>query len=165
MTYAIVVTVGLLAVALISVAQRRGRPWVPIAPPREKFPVIAATISLLTLATTAILAITGFYPFAAAQDYLQGYPLLAHMIFGGMFIFLLPALALARADRFASSIISVPRRVYFWSFLFFGLLTGVTVLASMMPAFTPPGIHLLLELHAWVAALTVMALVGFLISR
>ncbi len=129
------------------------------------------------------LALSGFYASIVVQSPLQRYLLLGHVSAGIVFAVSLVALAVLWAEscRFvlgasgdSSDSSSIPaegrlfsagKKFFFWCFLAAGLTSALTVLLSMTPLFGTAGMDLLAEVHRWSALVSVLAAMGFVLSR
>jgi hypothetical protein len=137
---------------------------------KPKYGPLGTLIFILTLLFVLLLALTGFGTEMILHAPLEKLPLLAHVAFGGAFIVLLALLALFRGHVFRIGVsaedaeksqpMSVLRRLSFWSLLFFGMGTALTIVFSMMPIFGTHNMELLAQAHLCCALLTVMAAIG-----
>jgi len=170
-----------MAIVLLGLRLAKGRAAVPTSSQRLRL------VEWLALAGTSIsflyLALSGFYASIVVQSPLQRYLLLGHVSAGIVFAASLVALALlwaescrfvqpARAGSSDSSPIpaegrpfSAGKKFFFWCFLAAGLTSALTVLLSMTPLFGTAGMDLLAEVHRWSALVSVLAAMGFVLSR
>ena len=132
---------------------------------RPRFRWTSALVSAATFACTLALAVTGFGATLYLGEALSGYPRLAHMALGGLFVFLLCGLAFFRCADYAQAGFSVVRRFFFWSFLATGLAAAVAILPSLTPWADADTIGSLYEAHRWCALAAVMAFIGLGLRR
>jgi hypothetical protein len=159
------IVVGLV-VAVVLVVVLRMKPASPRTEPPPRLAGLGNLVFWTVLLAGLGLALTGFYQPLFAGEPVGGFPLLAHVSFGGAFLVLLPVLALLRGERHASSP-DVPLRVKiaFWVFLLMGLVTGVTILFSMFPLFDAHGLHLMLKTHFFAGLIATVALTVLVAQR
>jgi len=175
------IAIGLMAISLLGLRLAKRRVAVRTSSNRLRL------VEWLALAGTSIsflyLALSGFYASIVVQSPLQRYLLLGHVSAGIVFAVSLVALAVlwaescrfvlgARADSSDSSPIpavgrsfSAGKRLFFWCFLAAGLTSALTVLLSMTPLFGTAGMDLLADVHRWSALVSVLAAMGFVLSR
>ena len=94
--------------------------------------------------------------------------LMGHTVCSGLFIAGLAGTAVfyAEASRFERGIdAGRMRNAFFWLTLTLGVVTIVSMLVSMLPLFTPPGIETLVQVHRWSALALVMSLIGLGLSK
>lgn len=136
---------------------------------------LATLAGLLTLIATIALTASGFKASIFDQQLMSGYPLLLHVAAGSVFIVALALWALCRseANRIILRSTDTPkttpndnlRAIHWWCILAAGLVTALTMLASMLPIFGAHGLELLYEAHRWAALLLLLAGIGFLARR
>lgn len=175
------IAIGLMAISLLGFRLTKGRRPASVSSDRLR------PAEWLALAGTSIsflyLALSGFYASIVVQSPLQRYLLLGHVSAGIVFATSLVALAVlwaescrfvqpARAGSSASSPIpaegrplSAGKKLFFWCFLAAGLTSALTVLLSMTPLFGTSGMDLLADVHRWSALVSVLAAMGFVLSR
>ena len=136
---------------------------------------LGAVFGLLTFIATLLLTASGFRASLLDQELMTGLPLLVHVAAGSIFVVSLAMWALCRAETHRIVIsASDPQRgpatdnlraILWWCFVAAGLVTALTILASMAPIFGEHGMESLYEGHRWAALLLVTAGIGFLFRR
>lgn len=146
----------LLALIYVLYAARNRRPS-----PRSNWNYWEQLLYLVLLVSVTILAITSFYP-VLRHEAMKGWSLFIHMVGAGVFVFLLPVLAVTwcEASRFqlgsdtpetsdpAPRFYWIPKSL-FWLLLASGLVVSLTMLFSMTELFGTEGLELLLEIHRY----------------
>ncbi len=166
----------LLALVYVLYAARNRRPN-----PHSRWNYWEQLLYLVLLVSVTLLAITSFYPMLR-HEAMKGWSLFIHMIWAGVFVFLLPALALTwcEASRFevsggaAEPAETTPRfywmpKTLFWLLLASGLVVSLTMLFSMTELFGTIGLENLLEIHRYsgliVVATVLLHLSSVLLQR
>jgi hypothetical protein len=165
----IVLVGAVVAIALHALLTLAARPAARAARPRwslwERLVYAASLLSIASLGTTAFYAVLRL-------GAMEGWLLLAHMCAAGVFVAVLPLLAITwcEANRFldegrGAEAEPAPRRffwlpkVMFWVILVSGLAVASTMLVSMLPLFGTEGLHRLLDIHRYSGLLVVVAAV------
>jgi hypothetical protein len=181
--FRIVSLIAIVSLALFLLGLRLTKGKRPTSASSYKRPLVEWAALAGTSISFLYLALSGFYASIVVQSPLQGYLLLGHVSAGIVFAASLVALAVlwaescrfvqaVRADSSDSSPIpaegrpfSAGKKLFFWCFLAAGLTSALTVLLSMTPLFGTPGMDLLAEVHRWSALVSVLAAMGFVLSR
>jgi len=103
----------------------------------------------LLMLSLAVLAITGFVFGWPVSSPLNGFPLLGHVGFGALYAGLLAIWALLRAKSAGT--------VWFWLMVVCGIVSILSVLASMFPLLGTHGQHVAMVIHASAGILTLPA--------
>jgi hypothetical protein len=151
-TVAIIVVHALLTALFGRRAQQQHSPWTWW----ERLLYLAMLISV------AVLAFTSFYT-VRLYGKTEGWWLMAHMNGAGLFVAVLPLLALTwyNANRVHSGtnrFFWLPKAM-FWLMLIGGLVVILTMLLSMLPMFGTEGLEQLLVIHRYAGLLVVSATV------
>lgn len=137
-------------------------------------PALATLFGLLTLLSTLLLTASGFKATLLDNALMTGFPLLAHVTAGSIFVIALTLWALFRAESqkiaLAADKETAPtndnlRALLWWTFAISGLLTALSILASMIPLFGAHGLESLLDVHRWAALILVVSGIGYLLRR
>ena len=153
--------VGLYVVLTIARARR--------VEPKSKWSPWEWAVYAVTLVSVGILAATSFGA-VLSVGVLSGWALLAHMVGAGMFVFVLPVLAItwcepSRFDlrRYGQRGPTGPERFYwfpkltFWLLLSAGWVVAMTMLVSMIPWMGTDELESMLEVHRWSGLVVVAA--------
>jgi hypothetical protein len=169
--FVLICTAALIVLHLAITIVRRGPrverpPWSPW----EKLVYVA------TLASVAGLGVTSFFT-VMRFGAMHGWALFAHMVAAGLFVFVLPVLAITwcGVNRFAARSGSeqdgedAPRffwlpRATFWVIVAGGLVVTLTMLLSMLPVFGTEGLQSLLDVHRYAGLVVVVAMLLHLYS-
>jgi hypothetical protein len=129
-------------------------------------PALAALFGLLTLLSTLALTASGFRATLLDQSLMTGFPLLAHVAAGSVFLISLTLWALFRAEsQKLTPTNDNLRALLWWIFAISGLVTALTILASMIPLFGAHGLEVLYEAHRWASLLLIVSGIGYLLRR
>jgi hypothetical protein len=169
--FVLICTAVLIVLHLVITVVRRGKPVE--RPPWslwEKLVYLATIVSVAGLGVTSLLAVIRF-------GAMHGWMLFAHMVAAGLFVFVLPLLAITwcGVNRFAAKSGSegngadAPRffwlpRATFWVILAGGLVVTLTMLLSMLPLFGTEGLQSLLDVHRYTGLVVVVAMLLHLYS-
>jgi hypothetical protein len=125
------------------------------------------------------LAASGFFFAVFIARGIYGYPLVGHVVLGGLFALLLSGLLLWRArdyrfdkeeaaafERFSCPVFknvskTFVRKILFWVFAFFGLLIILTALLSMLPILPADAQRTLILIHKYSALASLLAAIVF----
>ena len=127
----------------------------------------------LTLAFTALLALSAFLPVILTGNHLSGFPLILHVTLAPLFCISLAVLAIfwAHAHRFTAKdrmflkdqsfarifssgeISDVWQKIIFWLFLVMAVPAILSIVFSMYPIFGPTGQEILLQIHRYATLL------------
>ncbi len=137
--------------------------------PKSKWSLWEWAVYAATLLSVGVLAATSFGA-VLSVGVLNGWALLAHMVGAGMFVFVLPVLAItwcepSRFDlrRYGQREQTGSQRFYwfpkltFWLLLASGWVVAMTMLVSMIPWMGTDELESMLELHRWSGLLVVVA--------
>jgi hypothetical protein len=126
-------------------------------------------VYLVTLLSVAVLGVTSFSAVMRFGE-LHGWMLLAHMVGAGMFVLVLPLLAITWCGANRGPSRSEPEgngdqtrrffwlpRATFWVAVVGGLVVTLTMLLSMLPLFGTDALHRLLDLHRYSGLVAVVA--------
>ncbi|MFT5474307.1 MAG: hypothetical protein ACI856_002644 [Kiritimatiellia bacterium] len=133
-----------------------------------QLPKIEALSMKLFYVSGIVLTITGFAAVFMGRA-VGGYSLLLHMAFGGLFAVCLTVVAVLRShvstlgdgtDRFTCT-----QKVCFWILILCGVVLVLTSLLAMLPLAGTHGQHTLLQTHTAAGAVTVAAVVLYIMKR
>jgi cytochrome b subunit of formate dehydrogenase len=127
----------------------------------KKWIYIALSLSFICL------GITGFLYTILIPGALRGYPLLFHVILGGVYSVCLAAVAVlhARFYNFEQKPDNLPipiiKKILFWVFIVSGLVLMITALTSMLPLFSSRFQPDLIGWHRYSALLALLSAIAF----
>ncbi len=110
------------------------------------------------------LAASGFFFAVFIARGLYGFPLVGHVVLGGLFAVLLAGLLVWRARDYRfdkQEEASFVGKILFWAFAFFGLLIILTALLSMLPVFPADAQRTLILIHKYSALASLLAAIVF----
>lgn len=162
----------LAAILLFGIAKAKRTKSTHKSPRASK---LGTLFGLLTLIATIPLTASGFRASILDQQLMTGLPLLLHVAAGSVFIVSLALWAVCRSESNRIILLSADaqrtnatdnlRAILWWCFVTAGLVTTLTILASMVPIFGAHGLELLYVVHRWAALLLLIAGIGFLLRR
>jgi len=141
-------------------------------PTAEKWSIILLSLSFV------LLVLTGFiYALFIAQS-LYGYPLLLHVILGGVFSVCLSIVVVLQAPfysfhkevefskdtfegREAVKPATVKQKILFWLFVISGLLLALTALSLMLPVFSLTAQLVVIDIHRYSALGALLSAIAF----
>ncbi len=147
---------------------------------RDHYPGRLKWIFIGLGASVAYLAASGLFFAVFIPRGMFGYPLLAHVVAGGLFALSLAAALLWRGrayrfdkeeealfERFTRSFFKNPpqpllRKILFWGLAFFGIVEISTALGSMLPLFTFEAQQVMIVVHRYGALAIVLTAVLFI---
>ncbi len=142
-------------------------------PAVEKWSTIGLRLSFI------FLAVSGFIYALFSTQSLHGYPLLFHVILGGIFAMCLPLVVVLQAPvfsfwskeaEFANKIpggrkrtgpVPLIQKIFFWLFVISGFLLILTALTSMLPAFSLKDQLNMTDIHRYSALVALLSAIAF----
>lgn len=139
----------------------------------EKWGTISLSVSFI------FLAVSGFIYALFFTQNLHGYPLLFHVILGGIFAICLPLVVVLQAPvfsfwsketEFANKIpggrkrtgpVPLIQKIFFWLFVISGFLLILTALTSMLPAFSLKDQLSMADIHRYSALVALLSAIAF----
>jgi hypothetical protein len=162
--YLLVATALIVGVVLVVGITARGR-----GEPKSRWSLWEWLVYAATLVSIAVLGGTAFGA-VLSVGVLGGWALFAHMVGAGMFVFVLPVLAVTWCEpcrfdlrRYGERGETGPRRfsglpkLMFWLLLGAGWVVSMTMLVSMLTWLGTDGLETMLDLHRWSGLLVVAA--------
>ena len=147
---------------------------------REHYPGWMKWIFIGFAASLAYLAVSGVFFAVFIRRGMFGYPLLLHVVAGGVFALSLAAVLLWRGrayrfdkdeaavfEAFACPIFknlskALMRKFLFWGFGFFGVVQVLTALGSMLPIFTYSAQQAMIVVHRYSALAVIVTAIMFI---
>jgi len=147
---------------------------------REHYPGRLKWVFIAFAACLAYLAASGLFFAVFIPQGMFGYPLLAHVVAGGLFALSLAAVLLWRGrayrfdkeetavfERFACPFFenlsaAFVRKILFWALALFGIIQVVTALGSMLPLFTFDAQQVMIVVHRYSALAIVLTAIVFI---
>lgn len=142
-------------------------------PATEKWGIISLSLSFI------FLAVSGFIYALFFTQSLHGYPLLFHVILGGIFAIFLPLVVVLQAPVFSfwseeaafanktpggrkrTGQVSLMQKILFWLFVISGFLLILTALTSMLPAFSLKDQLRMADIHRYSALVALLSAIAF----
>jgi len=142
-------------------------------PEAEKWSIVSLSLSFL------FLTVSGFIYALFFTQSLYGYPLLFHIILGGVFAISLPVVVVLQAPIFIFGTavaefskdlqggrkrvrsITVIQKILFWLFVISGFLLILTALSLMVPAFSLKDQLSMVDIHRYSALVASLSAVAF----
>ena len=142
-------------------------------PAVEKWGIVSLSLSFI------FLAVSGFIYALFFTQGLDGYPLLFHVILGGIFAICLPLVIVLQAPvysfwseetEFANKIpggrkrtgpVPLIQKILFWLFFISGFLLILTALTSMLPAFSLKDQLSMADIHRYSALVALLSAIAF----
>jgi len=162
--YLLIATALVAGAVLVIGITARGR-----GAPKSRWSLWEWLVYAATLVSVAVLASTAFGA-VLSVGVLGGWALFAHMVGAGMFVFVLPVLAVTWCEpscfdlrRHGQRGETGPRRfswlpkLTFWLLLAAGWVVSMTMLVSMLTWLGTDGLETMLELHRWSGLVVVAA--------
>lgn len=141
-------------------------------PAAEKWSIILLSLSFV------LLAASGFIHALFTAQSLYGYPLLLHVILGGVFSVCLSIVVVlqapfysfhkeAESSNYSASRgkvrrhVTVAQKMLFWLFVIPGLLLALTALSLMLPVFSLTAQLVVIDIHRYSALSTLLSAIAF----
>ena len=134
---------------------------------RGRFPLFEGLLGCATWVSVLVLAWTGFFRATFKGHALDGYSLLVHVMFGGLFACSLAALAVFRGEAYRfgedekSNRYSCIQKLCFWVIVVCGLGLIGSILLSMLRVLGTDGQHLAILVHRYVALVAFLSTVMY----
>jgi hypothetical protein len=142
-------------------------------PAVEKWGIVSLSLSFI------FLAVSGFFYALFLTQNLHGYPLLFHVILGGIFAICLPLVVVLLAPVFSfwsdgaefvntiqegrkrTGPVPLIQKILFWLFVISGFLLILTALTSMLPAFSLKDQLSMADIHRYSALVALLSAIAF----